>query len=71
MSNLNLIPMYKVSVLTDGLLSTRLQNECSSYSDAVEKFLFYVHLALEDGLSVRCVNIIKGRKSIKMFVNHG
>lgn len=51
--------MYKVSVLTDGVFITRLQSDCSSYSDAVEKFLFYVHLSLENGLSVRCVNLIK------------
>lgn len=63
--------MYKVSVLTDGVLSTRLQTECSSYSDAVEKFLFYVHLSLENGFSVRCVNLIKGKKTIKLFQNHG
>lgn len=64
------MPMYKVSVLTDGLLSTRLTTVCRSYSDAVEKFLFYVHLSLENGLSVRCLYLIKGKKTIKFFQNH-
>ena len=40
---------------------------CSSYAEAVERFLFYVHLTLEDGLNLLCVNILNGKKCIKMF----
>lgn len=62
---------YKVRVLMDFKykLSERIE-DVKDYSEAVERFLFYVHLALEDGLSVRCVNILKGRLSIKFFQNH-
>lgn len=62
---------YKVRVLMDGKYKIVEHLESvNDYSEAVDRFLFYVHLALEDGLSVRCVNILKGRISVKYFQNH-
>lgn len=43
---------------------------CSSYDEAVDRFLFYVRCALELNVDIRCVNIIQGKKSIKLFQNH-
>lgn len=62
---------YKIRVLHYDcykLASDTLSN--LSYSDALDRFLFYAHAALELGLGIRCVNIMLGNKSIKMFQNH-
>lgn len=62
--------MYKVRVLLDDLRNTEKVEMCTSYNDAVDRFLFYVHLALEFNCYVRCVNIIHSKKSIRLFQNH-
>lgn len=59
---------YKIRVLSESFVETI--HSKLSYAEAVDRFLFYVHLALEDGLHVRCVNIILGNKSIRTFINH-
>lgn len=63
---------YKVRVLLGAPYFKEEVFENLSYQDAVEKFKFYVSVCLEfSEFSVRCVNIIKGKKSIKLFQNHG
>lgn len=62
--------MYKVRVLLDDLRKTEKFELCTTYNDAVERFLFYVHLALEYNCSIRCVNIVYRKKSIRLFQNH-
>ena len=62
--------MYRVRVLVDDIHKSELLFDCKSYSEAKDLFLFYVRCALELGVSVWCCNILKGKKSIKMFQNH-
>lgn len=68
-ASLKFTTMYKVRVLDNLKLDEHIYN-VDSYDEAVERFLFFVHLALENRLSVRCVNIIRGKKVIKLFQNH-
>ena len=68
---INIMATYKVRVLMDSKYKLVEHVESvKDYAEAVDRFLFYVHLALEDGLSLRCVNILKGRISVKYFQNH-
>lgn len=59
---------FKVRVVDDNCNVTLIEN--LSWSDAIDRFLFYVHCALELGVHLRCVNIIIGKKTIRMFSNH-
>lgn len=61
---------YKVRVLLDSVHTREIIIENLSYSDAVDRFLFYVHSCLEFNLKIRCVNIILANKTIKLFTNH-
>lgn len=58
---------YKVRVLHDDLKET--VHEGLDYHDAVDKFLFYVSAILVFNLNVRCVIIMNGKGSIRMFEN--
>ena len=63
--------VYSVRVVSSGRYSVEKKIENLSWSEAVDRFLFYVHLALELDVSVRCCNIIKGKKKVvKTFINH-
>lgn len=61
---------YRVRVLVGGRHSYEHIIENLSWSDALDRFLFYVRMNLEMDLSFRCVNIFLGKKCIKMFVSH-
>lgn len=58
---------YKVRVLHDDFKET--VHDGLDYHSAVEKFMFYVSAVLEFNLNVRCVNIMNGKGTIKMFQN--
>lgn len=60
---------YRVRVLIGGYHNDEIILENLSWSQAVDRFLFYVRLNLEMDLSFRCVNIFLGKKCIKMYVS--
>lgn len=62
--------MYKVRVIVDDPQKSEIIKECASKQEAFSLFLFYVGAALELNCSIWCVNVLNGRKSIKLFTNH-
>lgn len=66
--NKNQRTKYMVRVLHDDFKETILEG--LDWSTAVDRFIFYVRAALELNVSVRCVNIMNGKGTIKMFKNH-
>lgn len=61
--------MYSIRVLELGN-GHELWLRDLSFDEAVDRFIFYVRCACELGCSIRCVNLFKGKKSVKMFQNH-
>lgn len=61
---------YRVRVLVGGRHPYEYIIENLIWSDALDRFLFYVRMNLEMDLSFRCVNIFLGKKCIKMFVSY-
>lgn len=59
---------YKVRVLHDDFKETIIEG--LDWSTAVDRFIFYVRAALELNVSVRCVNLMNGKGTIKLFQNH-
>lgn len=59
---------YKVRVLHDDFKETVLEG--LDWPTAVDRFVFYVRAALELNVSIRCVNIMNGKGSIRMYSNH-
>ena len=61
--------MYKVRFVSKDFKIEHVES-CKSYDEAVDRFIYYVRCALELNVNIRCVNIINGKKSIKLFQNH-
>lgn len=61
---------YRVRVLFSGAGRSEFNYLFDSYSDAKDRFVFYVHCCLEFDLNVRCVNIFRNKKCIKYFQNY-
>lgn len=62
---------YRVRVLHSYPYLKDTMFENLTYQEACEKFKFFVACCLEfPELHVRCVNIFKGKKCIKLFSNH-
>ena len=63
--------IYKIRVV-DSIKHQSHYEENLTFSEAIDRFYFYVKCALELNLSVWCVNILKGKqkKSYITFINH-
>lgn len=63
---------YSVRVLHKYPILKDTMYENLSYQEACDKFKYFVSCCLEfPELNVRCINIFKGKKSIKLFQNYG
>lgn len=60
--------MYKVRVLFDDF--GEIIDVFPDFISAKEKFLFYINCSVEFNSNVRCINLMNGKGSIKMFKNH-
>lgn len=61
--------MYRVRYVTNDCKVDHYV-DCSSYDDAVDKFLFYVRTAVVLNANIRSVQIFYFRKRIKVFQNY-
>lgn len=60
---------YKVRVLFDDFKEKIVDG--LTYQEALDKFRFYIDCVLQFSMNdVRCVNLMNGKGTIKMFENH-